>query len=152
TAGNNEIGVASFATHCDWIGSDPSDSTDGYLKVYDVPVPDFEAAKALGGDPVSDMGDDAFILTEGNEPTVYVRSGDRAVATSRPHLNTWSGTDAIPPYGPEDELKIGAIIADRLAAAASGALPSPVETQAPSSPVAWVPVEPDAVYDVPNAQ
>ena len=55
---------ASFATHCDWGGTDPSDSTDGYLQVYDVPVRGFRRCEVARGDPVPGMGDEAFILTE----------------------------------------------------------------------------------------
>jgi hypothetical protein len=146
-----DVGAVSFVTHCEWGGTNPSDSTGGYLRIYDVPVVDFDAANALGGDPVPGMADEAFILTKDSEPTLYVRKGDRAVAISTPHVNTRLATDPIPPYGPEDELKIGTIVAERLAAAASGTFPPPAQSVVPSSPVTWVSVEPDAVVDVPNA-
>ena len=61
---------------------------------------DFDAAKALGGDPVPGMGDEAFILATDDLPTLYIRKGDRAAAISTPHYNTRSVHDAVPRYGP----------------------------------------------------
>ena len=136
----------SFATHCDWNARDPIDPMAGYLSVYDVPVPDFDAAKSLGGDPVSGMGDEAFILTVDNQPTLYIRKGDRATAISTPHYN-----DAVQQYGPDDELKIGTIVADRLATAPFGTSSTPAATAATSPSVAWQPAEPTALFDVSNA-
>ena len=126
--------ATSFATHCDWTATDPTDPMAGYLSVYDVPVADFDAAKSLGGDPVSGMGDEAFIQTIDNQPTLYIRKGDRATAISTPHYN-----DAVQQYGPDDELKIGAIVADRLAAAPSGTQSTPAETAATSPSAATSP-------------
>jgi hypothetical protein len=107
TGPNDAIGATSFATHCDWLGLGATD----YLSVYDVPMADFDASKSLGGTSVPGMGDEAFVLTVDNQPTLYIRKGDRAAAISTPHLS-----DMVQEYSPDDELKIGAVVAERLAA------------------------------------